>query len=105
LAKAYEVREFLIAQSFSPASLILMDSGNGAYILISIDLPNDKESAELVKRFIEYIDLLFSDVHVQVDRTMFNAARIIRLAGTTKLERLEENLEAVNVELTRDDLR
>jgi aryl-alcohol dehydrogenase-like predicted oxidoreductase len=30
---------------------------------------------------------------------------IVPIPGTTKLERLEENLEAVNVELTRDDLR
>jgi hypothetical protein len=59
-----------------------MDSGNGGYLLVLIDFANDKASTELVKRFIEYIDLLFSDEHVQVDRTMFNAARIIRLAGT-----------------------
>jgi aryl-alcohol dehydrogenase-like predicted oxidoreductase len=30
---------------------------------------------------------------------------IVPIPGTTKLHRLEENLGAVNVELTRDDLR
>jgi hypothetical protein len=80
LAKACEVRDFLLTQGFPP--LIMMDSGNGAYLLVPIDLPNDKESAELVQRFLETLALLFDDEQVEIDRTMFNAARIIRLAGT-----------------------
>jgi uncharacterized protein (DUF927 family) len=81
-AKAYEVRDFLITQGFPATAFIIIDSGNGTYLLVAIDLPNDKESTGLVKHFIEYIDLMFSDEHVQVDLTMHNAARIIRLPGT-----------------------
>jgi hypothetical protein len=47
LAKAREVREFLTSREF-PAP-ILMDSGNGAYLLYAVDLQNDKESTVLVK--------------------------------------------------------
>lgn len=77
---ALRVQEFLLEQGFEKP--IVVDSGNGAYLLVRIDLPNTKESTELLKRVIEALDMLFGDETVTVDRTMFNAARIIRLPGT-----------------------
>ncbi|HWQ64902.1 MAG TPA: hypothetical protein VN429_10840 [Methanospirillum sp.] len=58
------------------------DSGNGAHLLYSIDLPNDIESRDLVKRCLTALHRIFSDEHVLVDIANFNAARIWKLYGT-----------------------
>lgn len=65
---------------------ILADSGNGAHLLIAIDLANDKKHAavttNIVKRCIEAVACRFADDLVGVDLTVFNAARIWKLYGT-----------------------
>ena len=64
------------------AAYIVADSGNGAHILIRIDLPNNKASVDLIKRCLEAIAIRFSDNKVAVDLTVYNAARICKLYGT-----------------------
>ncbi len=59
------------------------DSGNGAHLLCSIDLPNDPESLQLVRGVLEALSFKFSDGLVSVDTGMHNAARITKLYGTT----------------------
>jgi AAA domain len=72
-----------LADSGIPAdSIVLGDSGNGAHVLVRIDLPNDDESTELVRRCIEAVALRFSDERISVDLTVHNAARIWKLYGT-----------------------
>src|SRR6266545_1264835 len=61
---------------------IVTDSGNGAYVLPRIELPNDDASHELVKQCLEALAIRFDDERVHVDQTMHNAARIIRAPGT-----------------------
>jgi Protein of unknown function (DUF3987) len=61
---------------------VCADSGNGAHVLYRIDLPNDVQSAALVKRCLEALALLFSDEDVGLDLGNFNAARIWKLYGT-----------------------
>lgn len=61
---------------------ILADSGNGAHLLYYIDLPNDNTSTKLVKNVLEYLDFKFSNQHVQIDTTTYNASRIFKLYGT-----------------------
>jgi hypothetical protein len=80
IAKARQVAAWMRGQGWPDP--VLADSGNGAYVLARVDLPNDEESRELLHRCLEALALLFDDEAVHVDGTMFNAARIIRLPGT-----------------------
>ncbi|WFN37955.1 hypothetical protein L1994_02350 [Methanomicrobium antiquum] len=80
LEKAASIREWLSEEGFSEP--VLADSGNGAHLLYRIDLENNQESAELVKRCLEMLDTFFSDTSVCVDTANFNAARIWKLYGT-----------------------
>lgn len=57
-------------------------SGNGVHLLYRIDLPNTKESQELVARCLNALDHRFSSDKAKIDTTMHNAARILKLYGT-----------------------
>jgi hypothetical protein len=78
--RAVRCRDWLSSDGWP--SPILADSGNGAHLCYSIDLPNDPASAELVQRCLQALDLQHSDAAVTVDRTTYNAARIWKLYGT-----------------------
>jgi hypothetical protein len=80
LARAKEVQAFLTERGWPLP--ILADSGNGSHLLYRIAEPNDASTATLCKRVLEALDSLFSDDAVMVDRTTYNASRIIRLYGT-----------------------
>jgi hypothetical protein len=82
LSRARECREWLIDQGVPANAIIVADSGNGAHLLIRVDLPNDATSRNLVERCLKALDLRFSDGVVGVDLTTFNAARICKLYGT-----------------------
>lgn len=78
--RAREIRAFLIAQGWPEP--VVIDSGNGCYVLPRIDLPNDEASRQLAERVLKALAFRFDDDLVHVDQTMFNAARIIRIPGT-----------------------
>ena len=80
LRRADRVAVFLSGKGF-PAP-VLGDSGNGAHLLYRIDLPNDTIAADMVKRCLEVLDVLFSDTQAKIDTANFNAARIWKLYGT-----------------------
>ena len=66
---------------------LLADSGNGRYLLYRIDLLNDDEATELIKRFYAGLDTILDPQStgipvVKIDRTLFNASRILRVGGT-----------------------
>ena len=61
---------------------IVIDSGNGLHALYPIDLPNDDATRDVLKRVLESLAACFDDARVCIDRTMYNAARIVRIAGT-----------------------
>ena len=77
LALEREIRDGL--SSLGWPEPVMLDSGNGAQMLYRIDLPTDDNG--LVKRCIEEIAKASTDA-VKVDVTVFNAARIWRVAGT-----------------------
>ena len=79
--RALEVREDLRGRGWPEP--LLADSGNGYHLLYPLDLPNDRESLDLVKGVLEAISFYFSDEAVKVDATTGNAARIWKLYGTT----------------------
>jgi len=80
LLRAREVRDHLRDQGWPEP--ILGDSGNGAHLLYRVDLPNDRESQELVKGILEALAFRFSDEVVMVDTSPCNAARIWKCYGT-----------------------
>ncbi len=80
LDRAAEVRNFLDGLGW--AKPIIADSGNGAHLDYRIDLPNDTESRELIKGVLHTLAAHFSDAEVDVDVTMHNASRILKLYGT-----------------------
>lgn len=77
---AKEVQQFLAGKGWIEP--IVADSGNGAHLLYPIDLPNDDESTMLIKQALEALDFQFSNEKVNVDKSVFNAARIWKLYGT-----------------------
>lgn len=82
LAMAKAVMQYLQAHDFpAPA---LADSGNGHHVLVRVDLPNDKASLNLVRRFLNAIAREFNGRYgtALVDEGMFNAGRITKAYGT-----------------------
>ncbi len=80
IERAKETRAWLTTLGF-PAG-VFADSGNGAHLLYRIDLPNDADSAALIKNCLEATAARFTDDKVAVDLKNFNAARIWKLYGT-----------------------
>ncbi len=66
-----------------PAPLTAM-SGNGAYALYRVDLPNTPEITRLIEGVLKALAARFSSDHVHIDTSVTNAARIVGLIGTTK---------------------
>jgi hypothetical protein len=81
LLRAQEVRGYLAERGWPEP--VVGDSGNGAHLLYSVDLPNDRENLELVTGVLEALSFKFSEGTASVDTTTANAARIWKLYGTT----------------------
>lgn len=59
---------------------VICDSGNGWHLLYRIDLPAQDD--KLIERVVNGIADKFESEKVDIDRTMFNPARITKLYGT-----------------------
>lgn len=82
---AAEQRRLRIAETLEHAGfadVLHACSGNGYYLLVPVDLPNDEDSKELVKDFLHGLAQRFDDTTVKVDPRMYNASRIGRFFGT-----------------------
>lgn len=79
--KAREIQSFL-TEKFKWPEPALADSGNGAHLLYLIDLANDKESTDLLRKLLKVLDVFFTDENVEVDKTTYNASRITKFYGT-----------------------
>lgn len=81
---AYEkgqiVYKFLLDNGFYEP--IVVFSSSGIHLYLKCALLNNDENTKLVKRFLNALSMLFSDEHVDVDTSVFNAARISRLPGS-----------------------
>lgn len=64
------------------ADPITAESGNGMHLLYMIDLPNDTDSRDTIKGILDTLAARFDTDAVTIDRSVFNAARIIKLHGT-----------------------
>ena len=92
LARRDEVLDH-IESLLGPGHCITGMSGNGAHILIRVDLPNDPPSRAAIKRIGDALVVQFSDPRetgsqiyspprVGLDSTVYNPARIWKLPGT-----------------------
>lgn len=75
-----KVYSFLRDQGFTKP--VCAFSGNGLHLLYKVDLANNQENTELVKKFLQTLDMLFSDETVDIDTSVYNASRITKLYGT-----------------------
>jgi hypothetical protein len=80
LERARQCRDYL--RSLGWPQPLLADSGNGAHLLVRVDLPNDNAAKTLVEGCVKALAKRFSDDVVDVDRTVTNAARIWKCYGT-----------------------
>jgi len=80
ITKAHEINQQQIKEGWGAA--IVCDSGNGASLLFKIDLPNNEVATNLIKKVLSAFDFLYSDERTQIDTSVFNPARIIKLYGT-----------------------
>ena len=80
LKKAREIFRFLCEKGFDDP--IVCVSGNGTHLQIPVDLPNDEETTEILKRFYKYLGEKFTDEHVDIDQKVFNLARLCKTYGT-----------------------
>ena len=80
IARAKESKEWLGTQGLPEP--LLADSGNGAHLVYGLDLANDDISRLLVENFLKAVAERFSDDKVNVDISVFNAARISKVYGT-----------------------
>ena len=58
------------------------ESGNGFHLLYNIDLPNSKDVTELIKAVLKTLSDKFDTEKAKVDRSVFNAARIVKAYGS-----------------------
>lgn len=77
---ANAVYSYLKSKGFSKP--ISCDSGNGWHLLYNVAFLNDDETKELIKKFLQTLDMMFSDENAQIDTSVFNASRITKLYGT-----------------------
>lgn len=75
-----EIRKYLQELGFDGG--YICDSGNGAHLLYRIDLPNTPENVEMIKNVLIHLSQKFSDDVVEIDKTVFNPARIWKVYGT-----------------------
>ncbi|MDP9359734.1 MAG: YfjI family protein, partial [Chloroflexota bacterium] len=65
-----------------PHPVAVMESGNGGGLLYRLDLPNDPDTVDLVRRTLAALAALFTTDRVTVDTGTFNPARLTKLVGT-----------------------
>lgn len=78
--KAKAVLDFLKSQGFNDP--VIGFSGNGYHLLYKICAKNTEKNNETIKRFLNTLDVLFSDDDVKIDTANFNASRVCKLYGT-----------------------
>ena len=81
LARAGQIRAWLMQEWNWPAPVV-MDSGNGAYLLFRIGLENNAANTDLIAQVLKALAAKFDDDKATIDTGVFNASRIARVPGT-----------------------
>ena len=74
------VYRYLRDQGFSAP--VVAASGNGYHLYYKVNLSNTPETRAIIERFLKALDMMFGDSLVDVDTSVFNAARIVKVIGT-----------------------
>lgn len=74
------IAEWLAERGWSAPMVV--DSGNGRHLYYPIDLPNDADATDLVKRILKALHQRFGTGAVKIDASVSNAGRIARIPGT-----------------------
>lgn len=85
LRRSGECARWLISLGFPRDSLVGADSGNGAHLLIRVDLPNDGKggaASALVSRCLQAVAIRFSDAAVAADMSTGSASHLMKVYGT-----------------------
>lgn len=82
---AYKIKAFLMDERGFP-DMFVADSGNGAHLVIPVDLPNDAATTQAIKSFLIGLSERFDTEAVKVDKVVFNASRIVKLWGTKAIK-------------------
>lgn len=75
------VYKFLRDMGFN--SPIVADSSNGYHCYYKIAMKNSQDNTDLIKDFLNALNLMFGDDKVDIDCSTFNASRIAKLIGTS----------------------
>lgn len=86
LALARSARDFLNNEGFE--GIVLADSGNGGHLLVPTELPNDRESRELIRRTQRSVADKFTTAETLVE-CFPDAARLVRAYGTLNQKGVE----------------
>lgn len=74
------VYKFLRDEGFEPP--VICDSANGWHLLYKQAMRATPENTEIMKRFLQVLDMYFSTDKVKIDVSTFNNSRICKLYGT-----------------------
>ena len=76
-------RVYGFLRDFGFSEPIVADSGNGYHLLYKINCENNSENKETLQKVLQVLDMYFSNEICEIDKSVFNAARITKLYGTT----------------------
>lgn len=78
---ANRVYHYLTNEGFSRP--VVADSANGVHLYYRVQLANSDENKMLIKNFLEVLSMWFSDDYADIDKSVFNASRIVKVIGTS----------------------
>lgn len=83
-----EIREYLADRDWPDPILVM--SGNGYHLYYILEgMPNDPESASLIRQFLKNLANRFDNSLVGVDTSVYNASRITKVPGTIARKGIE----------------
>ena len=74
------VYKFLRDEGFEKP--IICDSANGYHLLYKQDMQSTPANTEVMKKFLQVLDMYFSNEKVKIDCSTYNASRVCKLYGT-----------------------
>ena len=80
LESAKKISRYLTEQGFEKP--VIADSANGYHLYYRVCIANTPENNDLIKDFLQVLDMLFSTDAVKIDTSVFNASRIAKVIGT-----------------------